>query len=89
MRKDEIRSVIDSMVYWTECSIATFEMLMSRKTASQSDRRRAGNIARGMVEHVKQFGCAPAGSLDSAEEAFKQELKHLEERLAAAEKVVP
>ena len=92
MRKDEIRCVIDVLVYWTDCNIATFEMVMSKKSTSQADRRRYGNIARGMVEHVKQFGCAPAGSpasLEPFQVRLRDELKQLEDRLKRAEQVVP
>jgi hypothetical protein len=77
MHRERIRSLSDAFDYYTDCAIAMYEVLMSRKSASSSDQRRARDIALGMLEAFKRYGGPPEAVAD------------LGERLKAADLVVP
>jgi hypothetical protein len=67
MRREGIRSLSDAFDYYTDCAIASYEMAMCRKTASQSDRKRLRSIASGMLESFKLYG----GTASALEERLK------------------
>ena len=48
-------TLLETFAYWTQCAIATYEMLTTRKSASASDKNRAHNIAKEMVEDLRMF----------------------------------
>jgi hypothetical protein len=67
MRHEDIRSLNDAFDYYTDCAIASYEMMMWRKTASKSDRKRLRSIASGMLETFKRYG----GNASALEDRLK------------------
>lgn len=53
--KSVLHNATDALVYYTNCAIATFEMTLMIKKYSAADRKRAGDIAQGMVMALETF----------------------------------
>ncbi|MND11870.1 hypothetical protein D3C87_348030 [compost metagenome] len=56
MRKDQIRSEGDALIYLTDCTLATVEHLASKKSSSKSELKRQIAMAEHAISCIDQFG---------------------------------
>lgn len=62
MRKENIRTSFDALLYFTDCTLATVDKMAITKSRNQGEYKRQKSIAQHMCDVLKEFNVSGDGT---------------------------